>query len=237
MNNLFWYLPYSMRYHAYKLLKPSYFKQLQLLRHTIVEGEKASLKGFDDLKCIFVHIPKNGGVSLNKLLFNNLGGGHCTIKRYSLIFNKREFNAYYKFAIVRNPIDRLRSAYYFLKNGGLHEKDKFWFNNNLVKFANFNDFVENWLTDSNIYSFPHFVPQFEYVIIAGKIMVDDVFKLENLEKDFQKIRNRLQINKELIHLNRTMSPQDNLHIYSRKCINKIHEIYRRDFEYFQYYLE
>ena len=74
-----------------------------------------------------------------------------TIRTYCKIFNYKEFNDYYKFTFVRDPWDRLASAYYFLKDGGFHENDKKWYKENLKEYNNFDDFVNNWVNKKNIY--------------------------------------------------------------------------------------
>jgi len=125
------------------------------------EGEK-SLKPFDRHRCIFVHIPKTGGVSISKSLFGNLAGGHMTIERYKIIFTKDEFDQYFKFTFVRNPWDRLVSAFTFLKGGGMDERDERWAKMHLSEFDDFESFVKGWINERNIYSKNHFIPQFEY---------------------------------------------------------------------------
>lgn len=82
-----------------------------------------SYKPLDNLKCIFVHIPKTAGISISRSIFGNLGGGHTKIRDYELIFSAKDFNNYFKFTFVRNPWDRIFSAYRFLKNGGINEED------------------------------------------------------------------------------------------------------------------
>ena len=73
------------------------------------------LKVFDKKKCIFFHIPKTAGISLVKALFGDLDWGHRDVKYYRNVFNKKKFDSYFKFTFVRNPYDRLFSAYSFLK--------------------------------------------------------------------------------------------------------------------------
>ena len=80
---------------------------------------------------IFFHIPKNAGVSIRRILeidtkmhpFNfsrttNLG---IDIKKYT---DPEIFKNYYKFAVVRNPWDRMVSLYHFRKK----ENDLFMHN-------------------------------------------------------------------------------------------------------------
>ena len=91
-----------LRRTAFRVLHPTRFGRLQRLRKT-VSPSGYSYSGFDRLQCIFVHIPKCAGVSIASSLFGNLGGGHATLSEYRLVFDCREFNRYFKFAVVRNP--------------------------------------------------------------------------------------------------------------------------------------
>ena len=85
-----------------------------------------SFKPFDQCGCIFIHIPKCAGVSVSKALFGNLAGGHSRVVDYQLVFNSNEYSNYFKFTFVRNPWDRLVSAFFFLKKGGFNDADKKW---------------------------------------------------------------------------------------------------------------
>src|SRR5258706_16293188 len=78
---------------------------------------------FDEHRCIFVHIPKCAGNSVTKSLsqFGGFDCGHTNLKRFQIMFGPEEFNRYFKFAFVRNPYDRLFSAFLFMKKGGTNE--------------------------------------------------------------------------------------------------------------------
>lgn len=234
-NNLIWRLPYNVRYYFFKFKHPEGFKQKQALRQIQSKGDHLSLKGFDDLKCIFVHIPKAAGISVNKALFGNYGGSHHKLKDYQLIFNKKEFNTYYKFTFVRNPWDRLVSTYFFLKNGGFHENDKAWFDENLSQFNNFEEFVLNWLNEDNIYKWIHFIPQNEFITVNGKVLIDDVYKLENIDEDMKAIAKKLNLTLELRHENQNPNRNSKYReYYSSKTKEIVSRVYKKDIELFDY---
>ena len=233
-DKLIWKLPYQLRRSYFKYRNPKGFREKQALRKKEVEGNQVSLKGFDDLKCIFVHIPKAAGISINKAMFGNMGGTHTKLKDYQLIFNKKEFFGYYKFTFVRNPWDRLVSTYFFLKNGGLHDKDRKWFEDELSKFKDFEDFVLNWLNEENIYKWIHFVPQCEFITVNNKVMVDDVFKLENINNDIKTISEKLNISIDLGHENQNPNRKKYRDYYSAKSQQIVNEVYKKDIELFGY---
>jgi hypothetical protein len=67
-----------------------------------------------------VHVPKTAGVAISLALFGNLAGEHASIRDYQTIYPKSVFERYVRFTFVRNPWDRLLSAFSFLKSGGMN---------------------------------------------------------------------------------------------------------------------
>ena len=120
-----YFLPYNLRRGLYASLKHSKFNRLQYKRRVETE-DGYTYKPYDDFQCIFVHIPKTAGMSICQSLFGNLAGGHATLADYQIIFAKHEFDNYFKFSFVRNPWDRVYSAYNFLKKGGATDFDRQW---------------------------------------------------------------------------------------------------------------
>lgn len=102
----------------YKASHYKRFKNYQYQRK-IITNDSYSFKPFDESKSIFVHIPKCAGVSINKSLYGNLAGGHTTFDEYIIIFEPKCIENYFKFTFVRNPWDRVVSAYFFLQKGGV----------------------------------------------------------------------------------------------------------------------
>ncbi len=234
----YWSLPYEVRKTIFRLAFPNLYSNWQGLRQNnqAVEDDY-SLAAFDKNKCIFVHIPKCAGVSIAQSLFGNRGGGHKTIIQYQLIFSSLEFNTYFKFTIVRNPWDRLVSAFTFLKQGGLTENDRVWANNNVNCFPDFHSFVINWVNLRNIYTYYHFVPQHEFLLEpkTKKLSVDFVGKFETLEYDYKKICERLNISASLSKQNKTMDRFDEYrNYYDDQTKNIVANVYQRDIELFGY---
>ena len=65
---------------------------------------------------IFVHIPKSAGVAINTALYNRPLGHFFATDIQKVIPNA--FDSLLTFGVVRNPLDRLVSAYRFAKSGG-----------------------------------------------------------------------------------------------------------------------
>lgn len=237
---IFWKLPYSIRYALYKNLNRKGFDRALTLRTTSTSFEKeSSLEGFDRLRCIFVHVPKAGGISVNQQLFGNMGGSHMTIKDYSLLYNVKEFRSYYKFSVVRNPIDRLASAYFFLQRGGINESDKMFYDQNLSQYPTFESFVEGWVSTDNVNRYIHFIPQFHFLTIDGKLEVDELFKLEDIETAFPIIAHRLGLHYEKLERKNTSPTNDKKNWnkeLNKELREKIKAVYEKDFELLNYSL-
>lgn len=151
-----------------------------------------SLASLEQTGSIFVHIPKCAGISIATALYGNLGGGHLTLRQYATAFPPGAFLNYFKFAVVRNPWDRLVSAYHFLKGGGLTEKDSSFFQRELAVFSDFSEFVNGWVSRDNIWKWHHFRPQTHYLNpVLGQFGIDFVALMENLPSDFAIISKRV----------------------------------------------
>jgi len=199
---------------------------------------KHSVCQFDYYKCLFIHIPKSGGISILHSLFKNKGNGHYPLKWYKDAYPKHRLNSFYTFTFVRNPWARLYSAYIFLKKGGLNNNDRDFFERELSNYKNFEDFVYKWLTPQNIYKYVHFVPQFEYLVNEnGELAIDFIGRTENIEEDFAKVITKIAPKKSmtLIKLNQstkhTTSYQKE---YTPKMIEIVASVYARDIKLFNY---
>ncbi|NIA68516.1 sulfotransferase family protein [Pelagibius litoralis] len=150
-------------------------------------------------KCVFVHIPKNAGQSIEHVFLELLGLTYETrapllmrpndkpelgpprlahLKWHEYVgckyMTQEQFDSYFKFAIVRNPWDRAVSIY---KYSGHHKK------------CSFRDFVHNHLPGSMWQDRHWFVgPQTDFICDRdGKLAVDFLGRFENLKSDFKKI--------------------------------------------------
>ena len=90
------------------------------------------------LGLLFVHVPKCGGSSVEAQL--GIDHGH----RSAVYFRAADpalFARAWKFSIVRNPYDRLVSAFHYLKNHTRSERDRAWAAEALGEAADFAGFV------------------------------------------------------------------------------------------------
>ena len=101
-------------------------------------------------KCIFIHVPKAAGVSVNCSIYGRpLGHFYAQdVKK----FYPRMFESLYVFGVVRHPVDRLYSAYHFARQGGTDvmsmSNPDLYINN--PEFTSFERFVTKWLKKQDL---------------------------------------------------------------------------------------
>lgn len=199
-----------------------------------------SLQPFDQHKCIFIHVPKNGGISVADGLFgkDRMLGGHYSIDFYKIVFGK-EFENYFKFGFSRNPWDRLVSAFYYLKGGGLDFRDVAWERNHISQYKEFGEFVDNWLCSKNIRKGMHFIPQSDFLCdCAGSIAVNFVGRFETMDRDFAFLADRLNLGKiRLPYSNQSKRRKDYRTYYKDHQAERVASVYAKDINLFKYHFD
>ncbi|MEY8216329.1 MAG: sulfotransferase family 2 domain-containing protein [Colwellia sp.] len=215
----------------YQAFAPEFLKlRVNVYRH------KRLVFSNKDFECVFVHIPKTAGTSLQKTLFNFAHTGHFRWDEYRAM-NRKKFDNYYKFAFVRNPWDRVVSAYFYLNNGGGNEIDKKWSESVLAKYASFDEFVLNWLTLDNVKTWNHFVPQAEFIFDDKDHMrVDFCGRFENINEDFLVVSNKLGSERKLKDLNKS-SRGNYAQYYTAETKAVVAKVYERDIRLLGYSFE
>ena len=217
----------------YLLLKYRTWKYAKSQQNKIfIEG--TLLNAFYKSKTIFIHIPKTAGVSLVKAIFGDVSfEGHRSFYFNSIALNIKN-EKYFSFTFVRNPFDRLYSAYKFLQNGGMNHLDKLVFQKHLSEFNDFEDFILNGLNRKLIYKITHLIPQHEYLCDnKGSILVDFVGRFEDLERDILLLSTILSKDIKLSHHNYNKK-LDYREAYTSEMINKVNQIYQKDIDIFKY---
>jgi len=147
---------------------------------------------------------------------------HSDITMAKKIMPKELFDAYFKFAFVRNPYKRLVSEYEFIKRNPTHGRYK-----KIMKIT-FTDYIKyqakrfdahqiNMLADKN-----------------GKLQMDFIGKFESLQKDWNYICDKLGINnKELSHRKKAIKINyDDYYNFENKDL--IAKLWKKDIEIFGY---
>ena len=217
-------------------------KLLSFIRMTISRRRAAKklisegtlLHAFKEKKIIFIHIPKTAGVSLIKSIYGDVSlEGHRYISFYKMLFGV-EYADYMTFSFVRNPWDRLYSAYKFLEKGGMNIHDRRAFEMYLSRYKDFEDFVMNGLSRELIYEIIHFIPQSDFICDDNDILLVDFLgifeKLDDSVSDLGEIIG-MDISIEHYNLNKKRNYTD---VYTEKMIQRVYDIYKRDIDIFGY---
>lgn len=209
------------------------YEEMQNMRiATTADGY--SYKPFDDTRSIFVHIPKCAGVAISEAIFGNLAGGHTTLDEYLNIFEPEHVASYFKFTVVRNPWDRAVSAYFFLQNGGFGNASDIEFKKEFGDTRNFRDFVKHWVNKANIWRWHHFRPQYHYMLEKrGKVRLDFVAFLENIDSDFTYIVKRLGLDSSLAKSNKS-NHSSYMDYYDEESRDIVAEAYAEDIKMLGY---
>ena len=188
---------------------------------------------YHEMKCVFVHIPKNAGTSIKRTLFGQTRITHRLAMDY-LPDEPGAYSEYFTFAFSRNPYDRVVSAYHYLIQGGKNDADKLFGEKYLKEYADFSDFVQRGLGQPDVMKYWHFMPQYLFVVdFDGQKIVDFIGRFENIAEDFQYISERIGTCEKLPLLNES-SRTDYRLFYTPELADKVWSVYQKDFELFGY---
>lgn len=195
---------------------------------------------YDKHKCIYVHIPKAWGNSIIKTLFNSKSSfWHNKAIQY-YINNSNKFNSYYKFTLTRNPYDRFLSAFLHLKKVFNKRADLF-IESILLKDLNFKEFCLKIKNNNNyckkILRLTHFIPQYKFIYDKKwKILLDYIWKLENIDSDIKEIQKNIDINIDKIEvLNKNWNKKWSFEeYYDNETKEIVYNLYKKDFNLLNY---
>lgn len=202
----------------------------------ILGGKDNYPPGFDRLKCIFVHIPKTAGTSLTNALFGHSTPGHLPLSWFQHI-EPEKFAAYYKFAFVRNPWDRLVSGYTYMVRKQSKGADTAEWIEFLKNFDSFEDFVLRWVSEENVERHKTFVPQHRFVYDKhGMMSLDFIGRYETLREDYDQVCKILAGGDPLPHANKS-ERVDYRDYYTPRTRDIVARVYAKDIELFGYAFE
>lgn len=197
-----------------------------------------SLDAYDRHRCIFFHIPKTAGISVARALFGDRGAGHLDVEEAKLLFGGWAFRRYFKFAFVRNPYDRLVSAYTYLRSGAIGGRMSPWIQRHILPFPTFPEFVRDGLSRTAVATDLHFRPQHTFICDRRlRPQVDFLGRFERLEEDFSVVAERLGLPAELPRRNVSRRREDFRSYYDEATRDRARHFYRVDLELFGYEFE
>ncbi len=149
--------------------------------------------------------------------------GHITAQQIRPVLGADAFDAYFKFAFVRNPFDRFVSYCAFMaRSNGLFA-------------ANPRSHMRAILTQTQPFDHILFRPQSEFVTDAnGRLMVDYIGRVENLQADYDCICDRIGVPRSALERVNESSHRDYRDYYDPELISLVTNLYRADLELFDY---
>lgn len=205
-----------------------------------VLGERANPFQLASAKAeaIFIHVPKTGGTSIATALGVH-GKGHIPLSRYYAADPERLARAF-SFAIVRNPWDRLLSAYTYLANPkrDFRFRDFRWAAKYLSQYKDFERFVlalKDLRVREDLLDYIHFLPQSHWLTVPGhpEIRPDYVGRFEELGRSFAVIAEHFSANTEF-PVTRKSSHGPYQEYYTEEMVAVVGDVYGVDAVTFGY---
>lgn len=182
-----------------------------------------------------VMIPKNGTVSLTFKLNCQVLFGHMYICHFPKQLHSQIV------AFVRNPYDRLVSAYEFMIRGGFNQNPEYLAIEN--EYKDFEDWVWRGL-NAKLLKIPlyqiapswkeAFLPQHYWLMDRNKtellISPENIGRFENFKDDAKRLLN-IEMNH---HLNKSERKELKEYYFNPKIAEKVYKLYEKDFILFGY---
>ena len=193
----------------------------------------------DEFRCIFIHIPKAAGTSIKEAMSLS-GQGHPPWQYFAENYPEKWRN-YQKFTIIRNPWDRVVSAYSYAKL-----KESYWHNEKvglhpdyeILKDKSFSQCCQILQQERHLLSHESWHPQHLWITntVAEKpaFVVNTILRCETLDSDFEKFCRTLGAGAlKLPHTNKSRHAPYKKY-YNTKTRKIIAKLYRMDIELFGY---
>lgn len=200
-----------------------------------LSGVATLAPAFKRHNCVFIHVPKCAGSSVCSALLDGRWPGHLPYYWYQQQFPEHCERSF-KFAFVRDPLERAYSAYTYLRSNHMGSRD-LHAQALVCSYRDFYHFVGNWLHPENLRRQLHFAPQTDFLVDhMGQMAMDFLGRQESLENDFQQVCERLGVSTSLPHLNvslrrRSESVKDFCTQRTRRLVRRA---YQRDYEVLGY---
>lgn len=190
---------------------------------------------------VFIHIPKAAGTAINEALYGRFMGHvrAADLERWGSPAAK----ALPRFAITRNPWDRLVSAYRFVTRGGgiggsnagrVRHPQQYCG----PQFETFERFVNEWLAPREVGKLdPAFRPQHLYVCREEAVIVDHLGRLEDLAPTYEFLFSTVPHLPPIGHSNRSGEPVDYRTFYNTRLVELVGALYAEDIRRFRYGFE
>ncbi len=190
-----------------------------------------------DNEIIYIHIPKVAGHGL----MSSLGletPGHIHLVAYELE-NPTRFYEFFKIGFVRNPWDRLVSAYFFLFNKQLSSLYNQYMLREIGHLGRFDHFVREYAKnetfrkrmDKEVY----FKPQYAWMInTLGQLEMNYIGRYENLSEGFAVLKKKLNKPDAQLQVKNRSEHLPFWEYYTEELVELVRFIYKIDIGMFRY---
>lgn len=234
------FLPHGAARALYRQVRPDKHAKFEQMRTTLPSAQlPASFIPLQKTQSLFIHVPKAAGTSVGHYLYGCRTGDHMTLLDYRTALPKDVFNTAFKFTFVRNPWDRLVSAYFYLKDGQRSRFDQQQAQGSVLQHDSFEDFVTEFVAHKDLNAFVHLKEQHLFLRLPGRgLGVDFVGRFERLNADFDTIAKRLGKDVVLEHRNASiLRKADYRDVYTPLMVDVVAKAYAKDIAYFDYTFE
>lgn len=202
-----------------------------------------AVRGLAVTPWLFIHVPKTAGNSIMRAFWPDaiqsefLHGHDTRNKEYRFFKDTVRYRDQFTFCFVRNPWDRVVSAYHYLQAGGGCSADAEDARRFVAPYADFNQFVRRGRWKSGLLQQIHFRPQYEWCVSRRGALPDFVGRFENLQADFNRVCARIGIEPvTLPHSNKAKHAHYTKY-YNRRTSGIVAKYYKKDIAYFGYRFE
>ena len=185
--------------------------------------EKSIIKG----KLLFIHIPKTGGTSFK---YYYKGGDVLYHWRLKDIRDKqKEYLKYERISVIRNPFDRLYSAWKHIMQPNAIGRRKVYD----TEIISFEEFVIGDVYKRYLFTYP----QWDYLELDGKLE-SKIIRFESLTDGIHALDKELGLKPRPIpHIRNSKEKRHYSHYYTDEMRARVEEYYRDDLKQFNYSFE
>jgi hypothetical protein len=189
--------------------------------------------------CVFIHIPKTAGTSISQAIGMH-GISHSTAAQWQAHLGRDRFARRFKFSVVRHPVDRLVSSSLWVYS--LTNKTEGDFGRSYTEETSImtsceqlnrwlNRHLRSILNDDQSLIKSGILPR---LMVDGKLAVDYVGKLEELELVLREVGENIPIRHSLPRLKQISSSTKEKIVIDRDVIDLFADRLKDEFEVFGY---
>jgi hypothetical protein len=152
------------------------------------------------------------------------------------LYTEEEFSAFFKFTIVRNPYDRIVSAWRYLMAPRVFKPREIWMKYSFQRFLE--ELPKIWVEKRNRHIATHTAPIWgDITDEKGNLLVNFIAHLENIESDLAQVSDRLGgMDTGFAHINRSGSSSSHSYrkAYNRRTRQLVESLYYDDIQHLGY---